>query len=115
MRITAPQDQYYFKIRASSPYGTVDSTPIEVVVADFCLETQYVIEVTEIEIDITVLGPVVTKPFDKPVSELELEMDQKNICGPIVYQLILQNGPTGSSLNPVIDQTEPTISAASTN
>ena len=63
----------------------MDSTPIEVVVADFCLETQYVIEVTEIEIDITVLGPVVTKPFDKPVSELELEMDQKNICGPIVY------------------------------
>ena len=66
--MTAPQGQYFVSIKASSPYGIVTSTPIEVVVADLCLETDYSITVPVIDMTVTVLGPSVQAPFDRPVS-----------------------------------------------
>lgn len=101
-------------IKADSPYATAFSLPIEVVVADFCLETEYIINVIEVELDLTLLGPQVTKTFDKPVTDLELEMRVPNICGPVVYELTLESGPPGSNLQPTLDQNVPSISAQST-
>ena len=93
VRVTAPQGQYEWKIRANSPYATALSDPIEIVVADFCLETAYIVDILEVEIDLTLLGPSVTATFDRPVTDLSIEMDVPNICGPVVYEVTLESGP----------------------
>ena len=93
MRVTAPQGQYEWKIRANSPYATALSGPIEIVVADFCLETAYIVDILEVEIDLTLLGPSVTATFDKPVTDLSIEMEVPNICGPVIYEVTLEDGP----------------------
>ena len=88
--------------------------PIEVVIADLCLETQFTIVQTQIEIELTVLGPSVTESFDKPISLLAVEMNKPAICGSVTYIVTLISGPS-SSLTPTVDPGIPSVSAASTS
>ena len=58
---------------------------------------------TELDLELTLLGPAVTQIFDVPKSDLELEMSVPGICGPVTYILTLDNGPVGSTLEPTLD------------
>ena len=69
---------------------------------------------TELDLDLTLLGPSVTQTFDEPKSDLELEMQVPGICGPVTYILTLDNGPPGSTLEPTLDQNVPSVTARST-
>ena len=99
---------------ATSPFATAVSQPIEVVIADLCLETQFTIQETTLNIDLTVLGPEVTRNFDKPITVLEVQVNQPHICGSVQYELIRQSGPPGVDLTPTIDPNVPSVSAKST-
>ena len=71
----------------------MSSPLIELVIADLCLETIYKIDVDRIDIAVTVLGPQVLEPFDRPTTELAEMMGVANICGSVTYELIKQSGP----------------------
>ena len=115
VRIRAPQGQYFLRIVASSPYsGAVTSDIIEVVVADFCLETKYVVSEDTIDIGLTVLGPSITRVFEKPVTELSQMMNFPGICGAITHELIKREGPSPTSpLTPQLNQSTPSLTIAS--
>ena len=100
---------------AVSPYsGTVISDVIEVIVADFCLETEYIVADMTIEIGLTVLGPSVTRVFEKPTTELAKMMNVPNVCGAILFELIKRQGPNPPTpLTPSLNQSTPSIVIAS--
>ena len=113
VRIRSPQGQYFLAIQAQSTFGQATSGLIEVIVADFCLETAFFAEIMSIEMSLTVLGPSVTENFDKPKTDLEVMMKIPGICGAIRYELIKKQGPN-SNLTPTLNQSRLTITAQST-